>query len=177
MGLAGRESEGITSRDLYHLIADLDFVQVVGGEFPDLDFYLYDPDGKLVKSSTNSGGPEHIDVAVSRGGTYTYRVDGFLNGPTDYTITSTQIKATALPPVLSQVPGDFVDSQGRHVDFDGTFNLQWSPNGGEQGFEIEQSADNQNWQIISDVAGNVSRYAAPPDDLKWRVTWTSPTAM
>jgi hypothetical protein len=141
------------------LVADLDFIQVVGGTFPDLDFYLYDPDGKLLKSSTNSGGPEHIDVAISRGGTYTYRVDGFLNGPTDYTITSTQVKAAATPPVLAQVPGDYVNNAGQHIDFDGSFNLQWSPNGGEQGFEIEQSTDGQNWQIISDVAGNVNNLA------------------
>jgi len=57
------------------------------------------------------------------------------------------------------VPGDFVNAAGQHVDFDGSFNLQWSPNGGEQGFEIEQSTDNQNWQIISDVAGAATSLA------------------
>jgi len=136
--------------------ATLDFMQVVNGTFADLDFFLYDPDGNLLKSSTNPGGPENISISVNRGGTYTYEVQGFLAAGTDFTITSNQTKGNTAPPALQQVPGDFVDSQGRHIDFDGSFNLQWSPNGGEQGFEIEESTDNDTWQIISDVAGNVA---------------------
>jgi minor extracellular serine protease Vpr len=136
--------------------ATLDFFQVVNGTFADLDFFLLDPDGNVIKSSTNPGGPENINVSVNRGGTYTYEVQGFLAAGSDFTITSVQTKGNTAPPALQQVAGDYVDSQARHVDFDGSFTLQWSPNGGEQGFEIEESTDNDSWQIISDVGGNVT---------------------
>jgi subtilisin family serine protease len=139
--------------------ATLDFFQVVNGTFADLDFFLLDPDGNVIKSSTNPGGPENIEVSVSRGGAYTYEVQGFLAAGSDFTITSVQTKGNTAAPGLSQVAGDFVDSQGNHIDFDGTFNLQWSPNGGEQGFEVEESTDNQNWQIAADLGGNASSLA------------------
>ncbi len=139
--------------------ATLDFFQVVNGTFADLDFFLIDPDGNVIESSTNPGGPENISVNVSRGGTYIYEVQGFLAAGSDFTISSTQTKGNSAAPALSQVTGDFVDAQGNHIDFDGTFNLQWSPNGGEQGFEVEESTDNENWQIVSDLAGNASSLA------------------
>jgi subtilisin family serine protease len=141
------------------ITAHLDFTQVVNGAFPDLDFFLYDPDGNLIRSSTNPGGPEDIDVAISRGGTYTYEVRGFLNVATNFTITNTLSMGSVLPPSLRQVPGDYVDSQGRHVSFNGSFTLQWSPNGGEQGFEIEQSTDNQTWHVLGDVSGSTTSFA------------------
>jgi len=141
------------------IVADLNFSETVDDTFADLDIFLLDPDGNVVKSSTNPGGPEHIDVNVSRGGNYTWEVTGFLAANTDFTLTSRQAKGNTLPPGLTQVPGDFTDSQGRHVDFDGSFNLQWQPNGGEQGFEIERSNDNDSWQVVADVAGNVSTYS------------------
>ena len=141
------------------IVADLDFSQVVDGTFADLDLFLLDPDGNVVQSSTNPGGPEHIDVNVNRGGNYTWEVTGFLAANSDFTLTSRQTKGNTLPPSLTQVPGDFTDSQGRHVDFDGSFNLQWQPNGSEQGFEIERSNDNDSWQVIADLAGNVSTLA------------------
>jgi hypothetical protein len=136
----------------------MEFMELVDDSVIDLDFFLLDPDGNVIASSTISGGPENIDLLVTRAGTYKYRVTGFQNGPTNFTINSTQIKGRSVPPALQTVAGDFVDSQGRHVDFDGTFNIQWTPNGGEQGFEIEQSPDNQTWQIIADVASNVTSY-------------------
>lgn len=139
--------------------ATLDFFQVVNGTFADLDFFLLDPDGNIIKSSTNPGGPEFIDVSVNRGGTYTYEVQGFLAAGSDFTITSVQTKGNTAAPTLQQVAGDFVDAQGNHVDFDGTVNLQWQPNGGEQGFEVEESTDNQTWQIIADLGGNTASYA------------------
>jgi len=70
-----------------------------------------------------------------------------------------QTKGNVLPPVLQQVAGDFVDSQSRHVDFDGSFTIQWQPNGGEQGFEIEQSTDNDTWQVIANVAAGSTSLA------------------
>lgn len=139
--------------------ANLDFFEIVDGTISDLDFFLLDPDGNVVESSTNPGGPEHIDVNVSRGGAYTYEVTGFLGGATDFTITSVQTKGNAAPPLLQQTAGDFVDSTGRHIDFDGSFTVQWRPNGDELGFEIEQSTDNQAWEMVSSVAGNSTSIA------------------
>src|SRR5713226_780317 len=138
--------------------AHLDFFQVVNGEVADLDLFLLDPDGNRIASSTNPGGPEDISVSVNRGGTYTYRVDGSLAANTNFTLTSTLSKAPS-GPTLQTIPGDFVNAQGQHVDFDGSFNVNWTPNGGEQGFEIEESTDNQNWQILSDVSGATTSFA------------------
>lgn len=149
----------IASNTTSKIVADLEFAQLVDGTFADLDLFLLDPDGNVVTSSTSPGGPEHIDVNVSRAGTYTYEVTGFLAAATDFALTSRQVKGNAAPPALTQVSGDFVDAQGRHVDFDGNFALQWQPNGGEQGFEIERSTDNQSWQVIADVTPDVSSYA------------------
>jgi minor extracellular serine protease Vpr len=141
------------------ITADLDFFQVVNGTFADLDLYLLDPNGNVVTSSTAPGGPEHLSAPISQPGTYTLRVTGSLNAQTDFTLTSALTKSTALPPALQQVPGDYVDAEGRHVDFDGSFNLQWTPQGGEQGFEVEQSTDNRNWQVAADLPGSASSYA------------------
>jgi hypothetical protein len=141
------------------ITADLDFFQVVNGTFADLDLYLLDPDGNVVTSSTAPGGPEHLSAAISRPGTYTLRVAGSTNAATDFTLTSALTKSNALPPALQQVPGDYVDSGGRHVDFDGCFNLQWTPRGGERGFEVEQSTDSQNWHTVASLAGSASSYA------------------
>ena len=48
--------------------------------------------------------------------------------------------------------------QNRTVDFDGSFTVQWTPAGGEQGFEIEQSSSaNSNWQVIAAVAANIEK--------------------
>jgi len=144
--------------DTFKLGATLDFMQVVNGTFADLDFYLLDSNGNVVTSSTQPGGPEHISVTNLPAGNYTYRVDGFLAANEDFTITSSQFKGSDLPPTLQTISGDFVDAQGNHVDFDGSFALNWTPRGGEQGFEVEQSTDNQNWQILADVNGSTNSF-------------------
>jgi subtilisin family serine protease len=141
------------------LTGDLDFFQIVNGTVADLDLFLIDPNGNVVASSTAPGGPEHVSYTIKNTGTYIWRVAGSLNTPTDFTLTSALKKASAIAPALQQVPGDYVDASGNHVDFDGNFNLQWQPSGGEQGFEVEQSTDNQNWQVISDLAGNANSFA------------------
>jgi hypothetical protein len=86
-------------------------------------------------------------------------VEGSLGANTDYTITSNQTIGHSAPPALQTIAGDYVDNQGNHVDFDGNFNLQWAPQGGERGFEIETSHDGQNWQVLADVDGNTTSYA------------------
>ncbi|MDQ1637377.1 MAG: hypothetical protein QOF62_716 [Pyrinomonadaceae bacterium] len=143
----------------FKLDATLDFMQVVNGTFADLDFYLLDSDGNVVTSSTQPGGPEHITATNLPAGDYTYRVDGFLAANENFTLTSSQFKGSDLPPTVQTIPGDFVDSQGNHVDFDGTFTLNWTPKGGEQGFEIEKSTDNENWDFLADVNGSTNSYS------------------
>ena len=145
----------------FKLDATLDWMQIVNGTFADLDFFLLDANGNVVVSSTQPGGPEHISVANLPPGNYKYRVDGFLAANTSFTINSSQLKGSDLPPTLQTcsgppVCGDYVDAQGNHVDFDGSFTINWTPAGGEQGFEIEQSTDNQNWQVIGDVSGSTN---------------------
>jgi minor extracellular serine protease Vpr len=127
----------------------------------ELDFYLLDPAGKRIAHSANSSGAQRISaITVNRPGTYTYRVDGNQCAATNFTITSTRTHGNTSAPALQTIPGDFVNSQNQHVDFDGSFNINWTPNGGEQGFEVEQSTDNQNWQILGDVSGTTNNLAA-----------------
>ena len=46
------------------------------------------------------------------------------------------------------------------MDFDGSFTLQWTPVGGEQGFEIEQTTPgNSDWQFVADVGAGTTSYA------------------
>jgi subtilisin family serine protease len=140
--------------DTFSIDARLDFPQVVAGLFHDLDFALLDPDGNVVKDSANSGGPEFINVRVTRGGTYKYRVIGFANAQTDFTITSKQLVGGASDPAtLSTISGEFVNAQAQQVDFDGQFKVSWQKVGGEQGFEVERSSDGgQNWEVVTRVA-------------------------
>ena len=142
----------------YKIDAQMAFNQTAGS-VTDLNLFLLDPDGKIIaSSSTLDSDPEVLSILVFRSGTYKYRVTGFQNGPTNFTITSNLSKAP-VGPTLQTILGDFVNAQGQHVDFDGTFNLQWTPQGGEQGFEVEQSADNQNWQIVADVGAGTTSFA------------------
>lgn len=137
--------------------ATLDFPAIVEGNVPDLDFFAYDPDGVEVARSTNAGGPEALSFRPTRTGTHTVRVSGWANGPTDYDVLVTKLLGGAAP-TLQTIPGDYADGQGRKIDFDGTLTLQWQPNGA-QGYEVEQSTDNQSWQVIANVGGNQSSLA------------------
>jgi hypothetical protein len=75
------------------------------------------------------------------------------------TITTTLSKGPEAP-TAQTITGDFVDAGGRQVDFDGSFTLQWTPRGGEKGFEIEQStAANPDWQVLADVGGGTTSFA------------------
>jgi hypothetical protein len=50
------------------LVGDLSYES---NSVDDIDLFLLDPDGVEIGSSTNSGTAEHIEVAVTRPGTYT----------------------------------------------------------------------------------------------------------
>jgi subtilisin family serine protease len=128
------------------------------GSQEDIDYELLDPDGNVIASSGGpAGASENVSVRVSRGGDYRHRLIGYTNAATDVTITTTLSKGPNAP-AAQTIPGDFVDSQGRNIDFDGSFTLQWAGVGSEQGYEIEQSsASNPDWQTIASV-GAVTSY-------------------
>jgi minor extracellular serine protease Vpr len=131
------------------------FDQAVDGAYPDLDLYLYDPAGNEVTHSGNGGGPEHIATTLGPAGTYTIRASGWVNANTDFTITGT-ISRAAQPPVLSAIAGEFVNAQGKAVDFDGAYTLNWQAIANTQQYEIEQSSDGTNYSVLADVAGNTT---------------------
>ncbi|MGH9944881.1 MAG: hypothetical protein ACRD9R_21235, partial [Pyrinomonadaceae bacterium] len=129
------------------------------GDQPDLDYLLLNPAGQVIASSGAPGGPEFVSVLVTQPGTYTHRVVGYTNAATEFNITTTLTKGGP-PPTLAQIAGDFTDAQGRPVDFDGSLALSWQGAGGERAYEIERSNDNQNWQLIGAVGGDVTSFNA-----------------
>ena len=144
----------------YKVSAHLDFFQIVDGTVNDLDLFLLDPDGNVVTSSTNAGGPEDLSAAITRAGNYTLRVDGYLAANAGFTLTSKQFEGKLAAPAMQTLTGDFTNAQGQQVDFDGNVNISWTPAGGEQGFEIERTTpDNSDWQFVADVPAGTTSYA------------------
>jgi hypothetical protein len=68
----------------------LDATPLSLGALPDLDFQLLDDQGHVLSSSGNLGPKEFVSGAITPGRIYIYRVIGFANGPTQFTITSKQ---------------------------------------------------------------------------------------
>lgn len=159
----------------------LEFLEVADSGVNDLDLYLYGPDDpnfeNPIATSGVSGGPEHIKVFINKPGTYTWRVVGYLNAPaTQYTLTTIKTLGSK-EPVAQTIAGDFVNAQGQPVDFDGNFNLRWSGNGGETGYEVERSADGANYETIAGVAASQTSFALtnqPNGNLSFRVRALTP---
>jgi minor extracellular serine protease Vpr len=149
------------------LDAALDYFPLPAGDVAvvsqsiELDFYLLDPDGNKIARSTNSFGTQRVSaITVNRPGTYTLRVDGNQCATTNFTVTSTLTHGNMTPPALAPVSGDFVNAQGQQVDFDGNVTINWTPAGGEVGYEIERlSPDNSDWQFVADVDGGTTSYS------------------
>jgi hypothetical protein len=139
--------------------ASLEWFTRQTGSQEDIDYELLDPDGNVIASSGGpAGASEYVKVRVNRGGTYTHHVLGFVNAATDVNITTKLTKGPNAP-AAQTIPGDFVDSQNRNVDFDGSFTLNWTGVGGEQGFEIEKSSSSSpDWTVVGDVDGNTTSY-------------------
>ena len=131
----------------FQLIGDLDYTTTL---VDDIDLFLIDPSGTQIASSTNGGGPEHIEATTNQTGTYIWRVSGWVNGPVETTLTSTQALG-GIAPSMTIVDTDFVDNQGNQVDFDGSVNLSWTSVGSEQGFEVEYSSDGENYSLMASV--------------------------
>jgi len=126
----------------------------------ELDLFLLDPSGNKIAHSTNGSGTQRVSAfTVNQPGTYTLRVDGNQCAATNFSVTATRTHGNTLAPALSPITGDFVDAQGNHVDFDGNFTINWTPNGGEQGFEIEESNNNTDWNLLADVSGSTTSYS------------------
>jgi hypothetical protein len=104
-------------------------------------------------------------------------VVGFANAPaTSYTLTTTKSLGN-LPPTAQAIAGDFIDAQGKSVDFDGNFTLNWQANGGETSYEVERSTDGINYQTIASVPANQTSLALtdqPNGDLSLRVRGLAP---
>ncbi len=129
-------------------------VPEAGVGLPDLDFQLLDPNGNVIDDSGNSSGPEHVSADTTVPGTYTYRVYGWANGPTDFNIESTKLKG-ATAPVVQPFASDFTLGAERH-DFDGSVTLAWSPQGPVEAYEVEESTDGVNYSVVRTVPGNVT---------------------
>jgi subtilisin family serine protease len=170
--IAGTESEvfygsltaagvpGVTYQDFpvevdastFQLIGDLEYTTTL---VDDVDLFLIDPSGTQIASSTNGGGPEHIEATADQTGTYIWRVSGWVNGPVETTLTSTQALG-AITPVITVEGSDFVDNEGNPVDFDGSVNLSWTAAGSEQAFDIEHSTDGENFSLYASVNGQTT---------------------
>jgi hypothetical protein len=118
----------------------------------DLDLFLYDANGNEVASSTNAGGPESLSANIAGGGNYVYRVVGWMNAAADFSITSTQSLGGA-PPIVQGFASDFTGADGRRTDFDGSYTLNWQPQGDVLKYEIEESTDGTNYNVIRQVDG------------------------
>jgi subtilisin family serine protease len=132
-------------------------VPEAGVGLPDLDFLLFDPNGNQIDDSANGSGPEYVSADTTIPGTYTYRVYGWANGPTDFQIESTKLKGGA-PPVVRPFAADFIIGSER-FDFDGNLTLEWEPQGPAEAYEIEESTDGANYAVVRTVAGNVTSAA------------------
>jgi hypothetical protein len=129
-------------------------VPEAGVGLPDMDFLLFDPNGNQIGDSGNSSGPEHISANTTIAGTYIYRAYGWANGPTAFKIESTKLKGGA-PPVVQAFSSDFtLDSQ--HFDFDGSYTLNWQPQGSVEAYEIEESTDGNNYSVVRTVNGSTT---------------------
>ncbi|MBV9216752.1 MAG: S8 family serine peptidase [Acidobacteria bacterium] len=117
----------------------------------DLDLYLVNPAGEIIGSSTTAGGPENISVPVSTPGTYIWRVYGWVAANTPYTLTSTQTMGGTAP-TLNPIAADFVSqADGSRVDFDGSISVTWQAAGGADSYELEESTDGTNWNVVQSV--------------------------
>jgi hypothetical protein len=179
------ELNGATYKDIpfdvdastFRVEALTEWTQASDSGQPDIDYQLLGPDGQVVAESGNGVGPEFVSLTVTRPGTYTHRVIGFSNAATEFTVTTTLTKGTP-PPTLAPAETEFVDAEGRRVDFDGAFTLSWQGAGVERGYEVERSSDGgQNWELIAGLGADATSLALagqPDGAQQYRVRALTP---
>lgn len=141
----------------FHVHGLLEFDNVAG--VPDLDLRLLDPSGVELAASETEGGPEQVEASIVELGGYNYRVVGWAAGPTPFTLTHTETLGGSAPEITPSGT-EWVDSQGRLVDFDGAFDLEWGPGGGAVGYEIERSVDGGlTWKTLVKKGASATRHA------------------
>jgi subtilisin family serine protease len=140
------EADAATLKLEATLTWDYTDVPEAGVGLPDLDFLLLDPNGNQIDDSGHGSGPEHVSADTTAPGTYTYRVYGWANGPTDFRIESTKLRGAAAP-VVQPIAADLTLGAERY-DFDGAVTLRWQPQGDVESYEIEESADGVNYRVV-----------------------------
>ncbi|MBI3652745.1 MAG: S8 family serine peptidase [Acidobacteria bacterium] len=128
-----------------------------GLALPDLDFLLYDPNGNQIDSSGNSSGPEHVAANTTIPGTYVYRVYGWASANTNFSISSTQLMGGA-PPIVQAFAADLTMG-AQSFDFDGNYVLNWQAQGSVLSYEVEESTDGINWNVVSAVSNTTTSVA------------------
>jgi hypothetical protein len=73
------------------VIATLSADPEIGGAYPDLDLKLLDSNGHEMASSGNLGANEQVGGGLAPGQTYTLRIIGWANGPTQYHLVIDQL--------------------------------------------------------------------------------------
>lgn len=146
LGAQGRDAaDGVSHVDIpFEVGADtvridavMDFDEIIAGDLPDLDLYLLDHEGNLLASSATGQTPEFLSAYPVAPGTYTYRVSGYLNGPTPFEIHSTQSLAPASP----RLEHASADSSGRVT-------LIIAGDSHHSGLEIERANDAGEWHSL-----------------------------
>jgi len=165
-----KDFEVDVTRAAFNLVGDLTFDELAGG-LPDLDLFLFAPGGEEIDSSTTAGGPEHIATRVDQPGTYTFRVVGWASAATDFDLEVVQ-ELGGEPPMVDALAGDFINSNGQPVDFDGDLQLTWMPVGNPQRFEIERSVDGGPFEVVANVDAETTSITLadqPEGELAFRV--------
>ncbi|MFQ3235941.1 MAG: hypothetical protein ACI9C4_001505 [Paraglaciecola sp.] len=75
------------------IVATLTADTEVGGALPDLDFSMLDSQGNVMSTSGNLGASEQVGSTVVGGESYTLRVKGYANGPTQFKVVLDQMVA------------------------------------------------------------------------------------
>jgi subtilisin family serine protease len=135
---------------------DVGYVPVLEQQvgLPDLDFMLLDPNGNQIADSANGSGPEHLSANTTTPGTYIYRVYGWVAANTSFKIDSTKLKGGA-PPVVQAFASDFTLGTQR-FDFDGSYTLNWQPQGAVEAYEIEESVGGGAYSVVRTVNGSTT---------------------
>jgi subtilisin family serine protease len=151
---------------------------VTNAAYPDLDLFLFDPQGNQIGSSGNLGSVERIDVSVAGAGTYVYRIENWLGADSSFTLSVDVHSAGSAAPVnLHAIEAEYIDLQGNAVDFDGAFELIWTAQGEEIGFMIERSVDGGDWEVVAEASAGSSAVAivdAPEGNNAYRVVSVFP---